>query len=133
MFKSEKTKSPQNIETIIGPSVKVEGDFAGEGDIIVEGIVLGNLKTKGHLEVGKEAKITADVVAQSAYVAGEISGNLTIGDSLELTATSKITGDVKVASLTVEKGAHINGKIIMNGQGAAKKTADATKENSEVV
>ncbi|MBT4495313.1 hypothetical protein HOC73_01045, partial [bacterium] len=49
MFKEEKRNSSDSIETVIGPSVKVEGDFSGQGDIVVEGIVLGSLKTKGHL------------------------------------------------------------------------------------
>ena len=130
MFKSEKNKPPQNVETIIGPSVKLEGDFAGEGDIVIEGIVLGNLKTKGHLQVGHEAKITADVEAQSAYVAGEISGNLNIKDNLELTATARINGDIKVVSLSVEKGAQINGKVCINEQATlTKKSPNVSKEN----
>ena len=40
MFKSEPLKTNKNIETIIGPSVKVEGDFIGEGDIIVDETIL---------------------------------------------------------------------------------------------
>ena len=114
MFKEEKGKAGSSIETVIGPSVKVEGDFAGQGDIIVQGIVLGNLKTKGHLDVGPDAKITADVEASSAHIAGEISGNITIKENLELESTAKVKGDVEVSLLSVEKGAQINGKISMD-------------------
>lgn len=117
MFKGdEKPKHSQKVETIIGPSVKVEGDFTGQGDIVVEGIVLGNLKTKGHLQVGSEAKIKADVEAQTAYIAGEVSGNLVIKVNLELTSTAKVSGDINVKSLSIEKGAQVNGKITMNEQ-----------------
>ena len=38
-------------ETVIGPSVKVDGDFAGEGNVLVQGVVNGTLKTKGNLRV----------------------------------------------------------------------------------
>ena len=115
MFKSEnKIKSSQNIETIIGPSVKLEGDFEGSGDMIVDGIVIGNLKTKNFLRIGKEAKIKANVEAQSAYVAGEINGNLIIKGDLELTSSAKVNGDINCHSLDIEKGASFNGRITMN-------------------
>jgi cytoskeletal protein CcmA (bactofilin family) len=76
MFKNNnKTKQMQDVETVIGPSVKVEGDFEGTGDMIVDGIVVGNLKTKNFLQVGKEAKIKANIEAQNAYISGEVVGN----------------------------------------------------------
>jgi len=114
MFKEDKNRQTSSVETIIGPSVKVEGDFVGQGDIIVQGIVLGNLKTKGHLEVGQDARITADVEAGSAHIAGEISGNILVKESLELEAAARIKGDIITGSLSVEKGAQLNGKISMD-------------------
>ena len=123
MFKEDKNRQTSSVETIIGPSVKVEGDFVGQGDIIVQGIVLGNLKTKGHLEVGQDARITADVEAGSAHIAGEISGNILVKESLELEAAARIKGDIITGSLSVEKGAQLNGKISMD-----KSQLEKTKE-----
>lgn len=126
MFKKDdQTKQPRNAETIIGPSVKVEGDFIGDGDVIVEGIVLGNLKTKNHLMVGKDAKIQAEVEAASAYIAGEVHGNITVIGEIELTASAKVKGDIATSLLSVEKGAQVNGRISMNG--AAKKEITGQK------
>ena len=56
MFKKE---DGDNVETIIGPSVQVEGNFVANGDIIVEGTVSGSIKTEKNLRVGKDAKIFA--------------------------------------------------------------------------
>ena len=131
MFKEEKDKGFSKVETIIGPSVKVEGYFFGQVDIIVQGVVLGNLKTKGQLEVGAEARITADVEAGSANIAGEISGNLTINENLDLSSTAKIKGDIMVNVLSVEKGAQINGKISMDKNAAEKNKALNPKADSE--
>jgi len=108
------------IETIIGPSVKVEGEFAGDGDVIVEGIVIGTLKTKNHLRIGNEAKVQAEISAASAFIAGEVNGNITVEEDLELKSTAKVHGDIVCSQISIEKGAAINGKISMNGQ---KKTA----------
>ena len=71
----------KDIETIIGSTVKVEGDFKGQGDVVVEGQVQGKLSTKGNLSVGENAKITADVSAHNAIIAGELIGNLKVKDT----------------------------------------------------
>ena len=115
MFKDDATKTTKNIETIIGPSVKVEGDFSGDGDVIVEGIVSGNLKTKNHLKVMQGAKIQAEIEAKSAFIAGDIIGNINVADDLELTASAKIKGDISANIISVERGAVLNGKITMGG------------------
>ncbi|MBI4779615.1 polymer-forming cytoskeletal protein [Candidatus Falkowbacteria bacterium] len=101
-------------ETVIGPSVRVKGDFNGQGNIIVEGMVDGNLKTNGSLEIGKTAKITANVEAKEAKVGGQITGNVKIKGFLEITATAKISGDIEVSGLSIERGAIFNGKCVMS-------------------
>src|SRR3989338_5126937 len=115
MFKNEQDKQIKKVETIIGPSVKVQGDFTGDGDVIVEGIVVGNLKTKNHLKIGAGARVQAEIEAQSAFIAGEVSCNLTVLEEVELTASAKIKGDISASLISVEKGAKINGRISMNG------------------
>ncbi|MCK4554658.1 polymer-forming cytoskeletal protein [Candidatus Parcubacteria bacterium] len=117
MFKKhDQGENFKKVETIIGPSVKVKGDFNSQGNIIVEGIVQGNLKTKGSLLIGNKAKITADVEAKEAKIGGEVKGNVKIKGYLELTATAKIFGDVEADSLSVERGAILNGKCTMVGE-----------------
>lgn len=117
MFKSEEGNKNQNTETIIGLSVKVEGDFIGEGNVVVEGIVIGNLKTKNNLQVGEQAKIQAKVEAENAQIAGEITGNISVSQFLDIKASAKINGDVSAAVLAIEKGAKINGRISMGESG----------------
>lgn len=120
MFKNESiNKTSKDIETIIGPSVKVEGDFFGEGDVVVEGIVTGNLKTKNNLKVMEGAKIQAEIEAKNAFIAGEVLGNITVQNDLEITSSAKIKGDITTGLISIEKGAQINGKIIM-GAGASQ-------------
>lgn len=110
MFKREESTPTNEVETVIAPSVKVEGDFVAAGDVIVEGAVNGNLKTERHLRVGERAKIAANVSAGSALVSGEILGNITVKDSLEITSTGKVFGDIRTKVLTVAAGAILNGK-----------------------
>lgn len=96
-------------ETIIGQSVKVDGDFASEGNVWVQGIVNGSLKTRGDLRVEKGSKIKADVEAANAVVSGQINGNITIQSNLELSASAVVEGDIIAKVLSIEPGAILNG------------------------
>ena len=56
----------QGGETIIAPGVRVEGDFTSQGFVLIDGEVLGTVKTESDLDVGERAKISADVTAATA-------------------------------------------------------------------
>lgn len=118
MFK--KKGGLNEVETIIGPSVQVEGNFVAAGDVIVEGIVAGTLKTEKNLRIGEGAKIFANVSAANALIAGEIQGNIKIKESLELTSTAKIFGDVRSKILSVALGAVIHGKCMIGEEKKSK-------------
>ena len=103
------------VETVVGPSVNVEGDFASEGNIVVKGTVSGSVFTSKHLTVEMGAKIIANVRAGSATIAGEVKGNMKIKESLELVSTSKVLGDIDVKNLKIEPGALLCGRVTMPG------------------
>ncbi len=122
----EETKN--EIETIVGPSVEIEGDFSSKGNMVVQGIVAGNVKTIKDLRVEEGAKILASVKAANAKISGEISGNVKIKETLELTASAIVVGDVEASMLIVEGGAVLHGKCSMPGAHVgAGKNAKPTK------
>ena len=108
-------------ETVVGPSVKIQGDLNSEGNIKIEGQVAGKVKTSQSVFVIPGAKIAADVVAGNAMVGGDIQGNLKISGHLVLQSTAKILGDISCTVLRVEDGAQFSGKCVMgqavNGSG----------------
>lgn len=110
-----------NVETIIGPSVHVEGNFQGSGDIVVEGSVAGTLKTSGNVRIGEAAKVKADMEGANVFVAGEVRGNITCSGQLEITQNGRVQGNVQCDVLVVSPGAKLHGKCSMNGNG--KKSA----------
>jgi cytoskeletal protein CcmA (bactofilin family) len=127
-------ETPDNIDTVVGPSVNVEGDFSSEGNIIVKGTVNGSVHTSKILSVEAGAKIIANVRAGSAIIAGEVRGNMKIKDSLELASTARILGDIEVKVLSVEPGAIIFGKIVMPGiEGVEIKSGRRSRKTEEVV
>lgn len=111
--KNHSGASKDGVETIIGPSVKIEGNFMCQGGIVIEGEVKGTISTAGFLEVGDKASVVADVSAQEARIGGEVRGNIKIEGYLELTASAKIIGDMEVGSLSIARGATIKGKCVV--------------------
>jgi len=110
---SPRPVSSKSVETVIGPSVRVEGDFKGEGDLIVEGILIGDLQTKNNLKIGQNAIIEADIKASNAFISGKVKGNITTKGKVEITNTAIILGDIKAQIVSIESGAQISGRLIM--------------------
>ncbi|MFH1522695.1 MAG: polymer-forming cytoskeletal protein [Patescibacteria group bacterium] len=126
MFKQQSEKANfKEVETIIGPSVKVKGNFNGQGNIIVEGALEGSLKTAGNVFIGDKAKIIASISAQQAKIGGEVNGNIKVKKSLDIVASAKIFGDIECSSLSVEPGAILNGKCTMATSMEKKKQEEA--------
>lgn len=111
--KNQDINTSKNIETIIGPSVRVQGDFKGEGDLIIEGILIGNLQTKNNLKIGQNAVVEAEIQANNAFISGRVKGNIAVKGKLEITSTAIILGDVKAQIISIESGALIKGKLDM--------------------
>jgi cytoskeletal protein CcmA (bactofilin family) len=109
-------------ETVVGPSVKIQGDLNSEGNIRIEGAVAGKVQTTQSVHVGEAAKIAADIHAGNAIIAGEIHGNVKVTGNLILQATARVAGDVTCAILRVEDGAQFSGKCSMKGATVDKQT-----------
>ena len=124
---TEDQEAEDTVETIIGPSVKVEGDFASRGNIIVEGHVSGRIKTSKNLRVGEDAVIQAQVEAANAIIAGSVEGNVAIEDNLEVVSSAKIMGDVSAGRLSIQEGAFFSGSCQMT-EAANKEEVDGEEQ-----
>lgn len=124
MFNSKEKEelTIKEAETIIGPSIKVKGNFHGQGNMIIEGIIEGSVKTNKTLLIKPKSKILASVEAGEAKIGGEVSGNIKVRGYLEIASTAKIFGDIEASELSIERGALINGKcsMVAAGQGERK-------------
>ena len=112
--KSKKEGGIKDAETIIGQSVKVKGNFQGQGNIIIEGSVEGNVITSNFLFIGSKAKINANVEAKDANIGGEVNGNIKTQGYLEIKSSAKISGDIEATEISIEKGAVLNGNCNMS-------------------
>lgn len=132
LFKHDHSQQEEDtVETVIGPSVKVEGDFASKGNIIVEGHINGSVKTTKNLRVGEHAVIQANVEAANAIIAGAVEGNIAIVDNLEILSSAKVSGDVTTGRLSIQDGAHFSGNCKMKSPESETTEQTITHQDNE--
>jgi len=132
MFNKEnKPERFKDAETIIGSSIKVKGNFQGQGNIIIEGCLEGSLKTEANIYIGDKAKVTANIEAKEAIINGVLNGNVKSRSYLALGSTARITGDIQYGEISVERGAIINGQMLAFGENGKKQEAKKEEEKAE--
>lgn len=98
---------------IISEGTRIKGDIIANGDIRIDGDLLGNIAAKGRLVVGPSGKIKGEVNCSNVEVSGIIQGKITASELLNMKASAKIEGDVVVGKLSVEPGSVFTGTCTM--------------------
>ena len=102
-----------NVVTL-GPRDTLHGRLDIQGDLKVAGNVEGELTASGDVTVDSTANVQATIEGANVIVRGQVNGNVTARRRLTLGGSGHLNGDVKVARLTVEDGATLNGNVTMS-------------------
>jgi len=129
-YDEEENYQQEDVETIIGSSVKLEGDLIGEGNISIHGDVSGKIQTKGNLLIGDTANIKAEVSAANISVSGTVEGNIKSDQKLEISDQGKIIGDISSQTLSIAPGASFSGQS--NMLGGDKNSAEKKSKNEKL-
>jgi cytoskeletal protein CcmA (bactofilin family) len=117
ILSSKKNKEHAPVETggfnVLNEGTTVTGDIESKGDIRIDGVLVGTVRTKSKLVLGRSGRIEGNVEANSCDVNGVVQGNVKINDILYVKATGKIEGDINTGKLVVESGGRFNGKCSM--------------------
>ncbi|MCI4670825.1 MAG: polymer-forming cytoskeletal protein [Bacteroidia bacterium] len=93
----------------IAEGTVVVGNINAEGDLRVEGKVIGTLVCNSKLIVSATGYIEGNVDSRVATVEGEIKGNVVTRELLTIDKTGKIFGDIFTQKLVVQMGAVFTG------------------------
>jgi cytoskeletal protein CcmA (bactofilin family) len=119
--RSEKERQNGSISTLIGEDARIEGHLDFTGTLRLDGQLEGQMTgSDGVLIVGEKARIKADINVQKAVIMGEINGSVAALDKIELYPPARINGDICAPTITIESGAILNGKCIMQKPEGAK-------------
>lgn len=113
---------------MLGVGSKVEGNLSVEGDIRIDGNVLGNVSSLSKVAIGENGVIKGDINCQNASIEGRVIGKLIIKEVLFLNKTAKIDGDIFAKKLIVEEGAVFNGVCNMGMTSASKTNNESNIE-----
>lgn len=106
----------ENVISIIGAGMRIEGDCDSAHTIRIEGAVEGTVRAAKGVVIGKSGRITGDIHTEDAKIAGSVKGKLFIKSRLELEGTAVIEGEIKTARLKLDEGAKVNGTVAVGRQ-----------------
>ncbi|HKK60955.1 MAG TPA: polymer-forming cytoskeletal protein [Bacteroidales bacterium] len=101
---------------MIGVGTTIEGNISSNENIRFDGILIGNLTTKGKVFVGQSGKVTGEIKCKNCEVEGMVDGKVVIEELLSLRSMSKLYGEIKTGKLAIEPGAVFTGKCDMGGR-----------------
>lgn len=106
-------KEGEKVETVFSETTTFSGELKFDTSLKIEGSFKGKIISKGHLIIGENAKIRANIKAQSIVIAGEVKGNVEAQDRLELLPTGKLYGNIKTKKLKMADGVIFEGSCEM--------------------
>mgnify|MGYP001335626122 CR=1 FL=1 len=127
---NEKSGSAVNA---IGQGSTIKGDIITEGDLRIDGSLIGTINTKGRLVLGETGLVEGEVVCQNALIAGTVKARIQVTELLNLKATANLQGDIITNKLSIEPGANFTGSCSMGAPVKNIKTSvtnDKTQEKT---
>lgn len=110
----KKDVSPASDVSILSAGAKIEGKFSSDGNVRVDGKVLGEVMVNGNLTLGESCEIKGDVKARNITVSGSVEGTVNASEKIILDAQSSLKGDLFAKVLIIEEGAKFDGRSTMN-------------------
>ena len=108
MFRKPR-KKPQQIGTLIGAQVRINGDITFEGGLHLDGRVEGSIVAVGEDEssliVGQTGVVEGSVRCGGALVNGTVMGDVEVSGRVELGPTARVTGNVVYGLVEMASGA----------------------------
>jgi cytoskeletal protein CcmA (bactofilin family) len=106
-------KEGERVETTFSSTTSFNGELRFDSSLRIEGRFKGKIVSKGHLIIGENAKINANIKANSIIIAGEVRGNVEASDRLEMLPTGKLYGNIKTKKLKMADGVVFEGSCQM--------------------
>lgn len=98
----------------IGRSTRIVGRLSGDGDLVVEGRIEGEVSLKGHLHVAEGGAVTAPVDAGDLTVEGTVDGDVDARGDVVVRGSGTLRGAIRAPRVGLDEGARFRGRIEMD-------------------
>jgi cytoskeletal protein CcmA (bactofilin family) len=105
----------------IGPKTVIKGEISGDEDLVVEGVIEGQVRINRDLRVAQGGQVKANVSAQNLSVSGEIHGDCEATNRIEIQATGRLVGNIRAPKIVIAEGAMFRGNSDMSGKREERK------------
>lgn len=126
--KTDREIVAQGQGTVIGSNVKLVGALRDSNDIVIHGVIEGEVGSEKSVAVGETAEVKGPIRGTVVSVAGTVNGSVEASQRLEVHPTGKIYGDVSVADLVIHSGAVFVGKCQMATNGSERRERKVESE-----
>lgn len=99
--------------TYLGRNAFLKGVVRFEGTVQIDGRIEGEVHSRGTLILGEQAVVKGLVTADTLICSGKIKGTVTANEKVELRKPALLVGEARTPSITVEDGAHLQGRCDM--------------------
>jgi cytoskeletal protein CcmA (bactofilin family) len=121
--------SPVSSSTsLIGPGTSLKGDITSNGDLRIDGTLVGNIHCTAKVVIGANGVVEGDISGQQADIMGQVSGTIKVKDLLQLKSSCSVNGNLHAAKLQIEPSASFNGQCHMTPAEPARSNGKASKE-----
>jgi len=102
-------------QAVIGSTVVIKGDLAGEEDLLIEGRLEGKIESRRHsITIGKNGRIKGDIYGKVITVEGTVEGNLFGEEQLIVRQSGNVRGNIIAPRVALEDGSNFKGSIDMS-------------------
>ena len=109
----QQTTNTGNGTTLISAGTTLKGDISSNGDLRIDGTIIGNIHSSAKIVIGSNGVVEGDITGNQADIVGKVSGNIRAKELLQLRGESVVTGNLYAGKLQVEPSATFNGQCHM--------------------
>lgn len=99
--------------SLIGAGTTMKGDITSNGDLRIDGTLVGNINCSAKVVIGANGNVQGDIHGQQADIMGKVTGTIKVKDLLMLKGGCIVTGNIEASKLQIEPTANFNGECHM--------------------
>ncbi|MGA9667224.1 MAG: polymer-forming cytoskeletal protein [Gallionella sp.] len=135
MFSKKHSKPQTQIDSLIGAGTTIEGNLNFSGGLRIDGQVIGNVVAAqgkpSTLVLSEHAHVNGEVNVTHLVINGSITGPVFASEYMELQSKAKVNGDVHYATLEIQLGAIVDGRLIHSNTASQEKVVTFKAGNGE--
>jgi cytoskeletal protein CcmA (bactofilin family) len=119
-----------SVINLISKGTSICGNMSSNGDIRIDGTLIGNITTINKVVTGSDSEIRGDIRIGSGKIGGIVYGNVYASGVLEIENTARVEGTIESNGLIIHEGADLKADISSKTKAISKSIENPTKNRT---